>query len=138
MSILERFQSYADAFEATYADDDWSRLIQFFTEDAIYSADPPAHGRAAVLAKLEAGVSAFDRKMDARIPDTDALKVDGDTVELTWSVTYRLNGAPDLTLFGTQLAAFEGNRIARLDGEMDPEARRAMGEWLAQYGNRLA
>ena len=67
MSIQERFQSYADAFEETYVDDDWSRIEQFFTEDAV----------------------------------------------------------------------FEGDRIARLGGGMDPEAQRAMGEWMALHGAKL-
>ena len=138
MDILERFQSYADTFEEACVDDDWSRLEQFFTEDAVYSSEPAAHGRAAVLEKLESGVKAFDHKMDARIFDTDKMSVVGNTVELEWKVTYKLAGTPDLTLFGVQLAVFDGDRIARLDGEMDAKARLAMGEWLAQNGDRLS
>ena len=37
MTNLERFQAYADAFEATYADDDWQRLEEYFTTDAVYA-----------------------------------------------------------------------------------------------------
>ena len=32
------FMDYAAAFEQTYIDDDWSRLTQYFSEDASYEA----------------------------------------------------------------------------------------------------
>ena len=65
MSIADRYQAYAEAFEETYEDDDWTRIEPFFTEDAVYEAAPEedARGRAAVLAKLKGGVDAFDRNM---------------------------------------------------------------------------
>ncbi len=134
MSILERFQAYADAFEEACLDDDWSRLSPYFTEDAVYSAEPAARGRDAVLKRLKDGVNAFDRRMDARVPYRDSLHVDGNTVELKWRVTYQRSGAPDLTLSGVQLAVFEGDRIARLDGSMDESARQSMTEWLSEHG----
>ena len=37
MSRVARFEAYADDFEVTYVDDDWSRLEQYFTEDVIYA-----------------------------------------------------------------------------------------------------
>ena len=55
MGILERYQAYADAFEQSYEDDDWSRIEQYFTEDAVYEGEPDARGRDAVLAKLKGG-----------------------------------------------------------------------------------
>ncbi|MEJ2088255.1 MAG: hypothetical protein P8Y69_07240, partial [Gammaproteobacteria bacterium] len=61
MGIVDRYLAYADAFEQSYEDDDWSRIEQYFTEDAVYDGDPPAEGRAAVLAKLKGGVDTFDR-----------------------------------------------------------------------------
>ncbi len=36
MTKIEQFLSYAAAFEQTYADDDWRRLEQYFTEDVTY------------------------------------------------------------------------------------------------------
>ena len=36
MSILDRYLAYADAFELSYADDDWSRLEPYFTPAAVY------------------------------------------------------------------------------------------------------
>ena len=35
LGVLERYQAYVDAFEQSVADDDWSRIGPFFTEDAV-------------------------------------------------------------------------------------------------------
>jgi hypothetical protein len=137
MTIQDRFQAYADAFEESYVDDDWSRIEQYFTEDAVYEGDPDAIGRTAVLAKLKGGVDAFDRKMDTRTPDFQTPSVEGNTLEMIWAVTYQKAGAPDLTISGRQTAVFEGGRIARLGGGMDAEAQKAMGEWMVEHGAKL-
>jgi hypothetical protein len=42
MNLVDRYQAYAADFERTFVDDDWSRLEQYFTEDATYST--PANG----------------------------------------------------------------------------------------------
>ena len=138
MSILDRYQAYAAAFEESFEDDDWSRIEPYFTEDAVYEGDPEdARGRDAVLAKLKAGVDAFDRNMDSRTPDFQPPTVDGDTLRMTWSVTYTKAGAPDLVISGVELATFEGDRIARLRDDFDPEAQKRMGEWMAAHGALL-
>ena len=138
MSILDRYQAYADAFEESFEDDDWSHIEPYFTEDAVYEGDPEdAHGRDAVLAKLKAGVDNFDRKMDSRTPNFDSPTVDGDTLRMTWSVTYTKAGAPDLVISGVETATFEGDRIARLRDDFDPDATKAMGEWMAAHGALL-
>ena len=137
MSILERYQAYAAAFEESYVDDDWSRIEPFFAENAVYAGDPDAHGRDAVLAKLKSGVDAFDRKMDSRAPDFQTPTVDGDTLTMKWSVTYQKAGKPDLVISGVETAVFEGDRIALLRDDFDPEATKTMGEWMAEHGASL-
>ena len=138
MGIQDRYQAYADAFEESFVDDDWSRIEQYFTEDAVYEADPEdARGREAVLAKLKGGVDAFDRKMDKRSPDFQPPTVDGNTLTMKWTVTYEKAGAPDLAISGVETAVFEGDRIARLRDVFDPEAQKAMGEWMAEHGAKL-
>jgi hypothetical protein len=137
MSILERFRAYADAFEQSYEDDDWSRIEQYFTEDAVYEGEPDAVGRDAVLAKLKGGVDGFDRTMDSRAPDFQAPAVDGDTLTMRWAVTYTKAGVPDLAISGLETAVFQGDRIARLRDDFDPEAQKAMGEWMAKHGSTL-
>ncbi len=138
MSILDRYQAYADAFEESFEDDDWSRIEPYFTEDAVYEGDPEdAQGRDAVLAKLKNGVDTFDRNMDSRTPDFESPTVDGNTLRMRWSVTYTKAGAPDLVLSGVETATFEGDRIARLRDDFDPETQKAMGEWMAAHGGLL-
>jgi hypothetical protein len=137
MSIQDRYQAYADAFEESYVDDDWSRIEQYFTENAVYDGDPDARGRDAVLAKLRGGVDGFDRKMDKRTPDFQTPSVEGNTLEMKWTVTYQKAGAPDLVISGVETAVFEGDRIARLRDDFDPEAQKAMGEWMAKHGAKL-
>jgi hypothetical protein len=137
MSIENRYQAYADAFEESYVDDDWSRIEQYFTEDAVYEGDPDASGRDAVITKLNGGVDAFDRKMDKRIPDFQPPTVNGDTLVANWTVTYEKAGAPDLVISGVETAVFEGDRIARLRDDFDPAAQKAMGEWMAEHAAKL-
>ncbi len=137
MGIAERFQSYADAFEESYIDDDWSRIEQFFTEDAVYQGDPDAEGRDAVLAKMKGDVDAFDRKMDSRTPNFQTPTVNGNELIMQWEVVYTKAGAPDLVIGGSETATFEGDRIARLRDDFDPEAEKRLGEWMAKHGSLL-
>lgn len=138
MSILDRYQAYADAFELTYEDDDWSRIEAYFTEDAVYEGDPAdAHGRDAVIAKLKGSVDGFDRNMDSRSPDFQTPTVDGDTLTMKWTVSYTKAGKPDLVISGVETAIFDGDRIKLLRDDFDPEAQKAMGEWLAAHGASL-
>ena len=138
MSIIERYRAYADAFEESYEDDDWSRIEQYFSEDAVYEGEPEdAVGRAAVLAKLKGGVDGFDRRMDSRTPDFQTPTVDGDTLTMKWRVSYTKADLPDLVISGVETAVFRGDRIARLTDTLDPEAQKGMGEWMAKHGAAL-
>jgi hypothetical protein len=137
MSILDRYLAYADAFEESYVDDDWSRIEPFFTPGAIYEGEPTARGREAVLAKLKAAVGGFDRRMDSRTPDFATPTVSGNRLEMKWKVTYTKRGLPDLVISGVEIAEFEGDRIALLRDEFDPGAQKAMGEWMAAHGTAL-
>ena len=47
MSIQDRYQAYAAAFEESYDDDDWSRIAEFFTED-----DPVAQDASLLLDRI--------------------------------------------------------------------------------------
>jgi ketosteroid isomerase-like protein len=138
MGIADRYQAYADAFEQAYVDDDWSRIEQFFTEDAVYEGAPQeARGRDAVIATLKGGVDAFDRRMDSRTPDFQTPTVDGNTLTMLWKVTYTKDGCPDLVISGSETAVFEGDRIALLRDDFDSDAQAAMGVWMADHGAKL-
>ncbi len=134
MSILDRFLAYAQAFEETYVDDDWSRIAPFFTDDAVYATDSEARGRDAVLAKLKQAVDGFDRRMDRRLPEFETPTVKDDTLTMKWKVTYGKAGLPDLVISGVEIAEFEGDRIARLSDAFDPQAQKAMEQWMAAHG----
>ena len=139
MNIADRYQAYAEAFEETYEDDDWTRIELFFTEDAVYESAPEedARGRAAVLAKLKGGVDSFDRKMDSRTLDLRTPIVDGDTIRANWKVTFTKAGCPDLVISGLETAVFEGDRIALLRDEFDSAAEAVMGEWMGAHGAKF-
>jgi len=138
MSILDRYLAYADAFELSLEDDDWTRIEPFFTEGAVSAGGPEeAKGRDAVFATLKQSLDTFDRRMDSRKLDFDAPTVDGDTLRVRWSAKYTKAGAPDLVISGVEIATFEGDRIARLEDEFDPEAQKAMGEWMVKHAALL-
>ena len=136
-NILERYLAYAEDFEKSYRDDDWSRIGQHFTPDAVYEGEPAANGRDAVLAKLKNGVDNFDRRMDSRTPDFAQPTVAGNRLTMNWKVTYTKAGLPDLVISGKEIADYDGDRIARLRDEFDPAAQAAMGEWMTQHGKAL-
>lgn len=138
MTIADRYQAYAEAFERTYEDDDWSRIEPFFTENAVYEGTPEdARGRPAVLAKLKGGVDAFDHNMDSRTPDFQPPTVHGNTLQMNWKVTYTKADCPNLVISGREIAEFEGDQIALLRDELDPEAEATMGKWMEAHGAKL-
>ncbi len=138
MSILDRYRAYADAFEESYVDDDWSRIEPYFTENAVYEGEPEdARGREAVLAKLKNGVDNFDRRMDSRSPDFQTPTVEGDTLTMKWTVTYTKAGLPDLVIAGVETAVFEGDRIALLRDTFDPGSQKRFEQWMAKHGATL-
>ena len=137
MGIQDRYTDYAEAFERSYEDDDWSRIAQYFTEDAVYEGDPVARGRDAVLARLQNGVNGFDRRMDSRTLTFEKPTVDGNTVTVRWKAEYTKQGLPNLQISGREFATFEGDRIATLRDEFDPDAQQAMGDWMQKHGKAL-
>ena len=139
MRIAQRWQAYADDFELSLEDDDWSRIEPYFTEDAVYDGGQNvAEGRDAVLAQLKGGVDGFDRKMDSRVPKFEAPQQDGNVVTVRWKVTYTKEGTEDLVISGTEKAVFEGDRIQHLSDVFDAQARANMEKWMAAHGALLA
>ena len=138
MGITETYLAYAEAFEESYEDDDWARIEAFFSENAVYEGDPEAQGRTAVLAKLKGAVDGFDRKMDRRSLDFQAPEVAGSVVTVPFVVTYSKTGAPDLVMRGKEIAVFEGNRIARLRDDFEPDTLKTLDEWMATHRGLLA
>ena len=144
MNIKDRFLEYADAFEITYEDNDWSRLEPFFTEGAVYETLPSelfgesAKGLAAVMAKLEGSINGLDRLMDTRVVELTPPITEGDTVRTNWTASYSKSGVPDLKIGGIEYARFEGDRIALLRDELGPGTEGELANWLAQHGESLS
>ena len=134
MNNVDRFQAYADAFEESYADDNWQRLEVFFTEDAEYDG---AVGREALLDKLRASVNDLDRRMDSRTLSFQPPQVHDDQVIVDWTVRYSRAGCPDLVINGRETATFEGDRIRVLHDDIDAGSRAAFGEWMEEFGAQL-
>jgi len=139
MNIQDRYLAYAEAFELTYVDNDWSRLKQYFTEQASYDSGDGevAHGRDAVLAKLEGAVNGLDRLMDSRAVEFTPASADGDKVSTRWTAHYTKAGLPDLRFGGSEYAVFDGDRISRLWDEMDPGAVETLVAWMTDHGSEL-
>jgi len=135
MSYLEQFQAYAAAFEETYVDDDWQRLEQYFTADAVYAPGDgtEAVGRDQVIAKLREGVDGLDRLFDSRTLNATPPSAEDDTVSLTWQLTLSKAGAPDLTVTGAEYATYTDGAISHLEDIFDKGTAESLGGWMAKH-----
>lgn len=140
MPILDRFLAYAQDFEKTYVDDDWSRLTQYFAPDATYEVRGTSpcmlKGPQAIFRGMKKSLDGFDRKFaERRIEMVSPPKVEGDTFMLEWLVTYERPGAPPLSLRGTSVAKYHGDTIVQLTDTL--VADDATMAWFAQHGAGL-
>lgn len=145
MSNAERFAAYAAAFEETYADDDWSRLRQYFTDDAVYETvgDDGTHttfeGLERVLDGLRNAVNTFDRRFKTRKVDLlGELEERDGSVYLDWAGTYTTRDAPPLRMSGAEQAVYEGDRIRHLKDTFDAGTTEALGAWMTAHGDKLS
>jgi ketosteroid isomerase-like protein len=143
MSLIDRFQAYADAFEVYYQNGDPKVLEPFFTEDAVYEtiADPPLagvlEGREQVFEGLARSLASFDKRFETRALEVIEGPEERDgAVWIRWRVTYTAPGAPPFAMEGEETASFEGERIRRLEDRM-PEAGKRSLEWMGAHGAKL-
>jgi len=143
MGPLQRFLEYAQDFEKTFDDDDWSRLERHFAPDAVYEVKnaPFAcrlEGRAAILRGLKKSLDGFDRRLPKRALEvTEAPKEDGETVTVGWAATYRKAGAPPLVGRGRTSARYRGEVIALLVDEYPKGAGPAFAAWIRDHAPEL-
>lgn len=145
MSSIDRFMEYALAFEQTLATGDWTTLPQYFTEDASHRATGAGdtltcddRGRDAVLAGLRRAVGVMDLRFDQRIPEVLEGPVDReDGVYMTWRLTLKHGGLPDLVVEGDHLAVYAGDRIAHIEEHLFGDAGARVDAFLAEHGARL-
>ncbi|MCZ6890170.1 MAG: nuclear transport factor 2 family protein [Gammaproteobacteria bacterium] len=143
MNLADLFKNYADDFELTFVDDNWSRLEQYFTENAIYETEgalASVHtGRDQVFTALRENISRFDRRCDSRNLETiEGPQIEGDTLTRRWRCTFTLRGAPDLSIVGDERAHYERDRICRLEEMLTEDSQITLGEWIGKYQSKLA
>ncbi len=139
MTNLEQFERYANAFEQTMIDDDWSRLGEYFAVHATYEPGDGrvGEGREGVVEALRQGVVALDRRFSAReIVETNLREADG-VVTLSFRACYRDGDLPPLVIEGEERAYFEQGEIVRLEDSIPAETVAAMDAWFAAWGDRL-
>jgi hypothetical protein len=143
MGPTSRFLDYAQGFELTFDDDDWSRLERHFAPDAVYEVRNMSFacriaGREAIFRGLKKSLDGFDRKLPKRsIEVTDPPTEDGDSMTVGWVVTYEKAGAPPFKLRGRSTARYRGEVIVELVDEfpdgMSDEAER----WVRDHAPEL-
>ena len=135
MDIVQRFVAYAGDFEKTYVDDDWSRLRQYFADDAVYEVKSKAigcrlTGPDAIFKGIKQSLDGFDRKFPSRAVEvTGAPEVSGNEMQVSWKVTYTKPGVPTLVLRGRSTARYAGDKITHLSDAYDAVMDQEMSDW---------
>ena len=142
MPILDRFLAYAQDFEKTYVDDDWSRLERYFAPDATYEVTgaTPAllKGRDAIFRGIKKSLDGFDRKFAGRdIAVTSGPDVAGDELRAGWQVTYKIDGKPPFVLRGRSEAHFRDGKISYLADSYAPSVADELAAWQKKTGVAL-
>jgi hypothetical protein len=139
MDLLRRFGAYAADFEKTFEDDDWTRLVQYFAEDAVYTvAGAPfaceIRGRDAILRAIKKSLDGFDRRMDKReIGSGAAPEVEGRRITVCGSVRYVKEGLEPISIRLSETAEFDdAGLIVRLHDDY-PEGQEAALAWIERH-----
>ena len=142
MSLIDRFNSFAAAFEACVIDDKWERLGEHFAENATYlnvgSPDAKINGRWEIVDYLRNDVSNNDRRFDSRkLHAISDPTTSGNSLSRRWRCTYTLAGVPDLVVEGEARYEFEDDLIYSLEEEITSESMERYVEWMEKFGSRL-
>jgi hypothetical protein len=136
MDILTHFLAYAGDFEKSYKDDEWTRLNQYFTDDAVYEVkglgtNCRLQGPTAIFKGIKKSLDGFDRRFDSRKIDiTSAPVVEGDTMRVGWVVTYEKKGLAPFPLRGRSEARYRDGKIAYLGDSYDAAMAADAVEWM--------
>ena len=143
MDILQPFMAYARDFEATLADDDWTRLRQYFDADAVYEVKAESFGcrllgPGAIFAGIKKSLDGFDRRFARRdIEVTDGPDVSGNEMRMSWRVVYHKDDLPSFVLRGRSTVRYADGKIAYLADEYDPSVADEFAAWQRTTGLRL-
>ena len=143
MQDLPAFMAYARDFEQTLADDDWTRLRQYFADDAVYEVKAEAFGCRlvgpdAIFAGIKKSLDGFDRKFPRREVDvTDGPRMADDDMEMGWTVTYHKPGVPPFVLRGRSHVRYANGKITYLADSYDPSVAGDFAAWQRASGLTL-
>ena len=143
MDTLSHFMQYAADFEKTLADDDWSRLRQYFADDAVYEVTSDSFGCKltgpdAIFKGIKKSLDGFDRKFEGRSIDfTSGPEVAGETLRVGWAVTYRKEGKSPYVLRGSTEARSRDGKIAYMADSYDASVGPDAAAWMQQNGITL-
>ncbi len=138
MNTLDKFMAYAADFEASYSDDDWSRILPHFSSEATYeivggSFACVLNGPEAIAAGFKKSLDGFDRRFDNReIEIVGDPSVDGDEFSADWKVHYTKSGVDPFTLCGRSTARIGDEGIVLLRDSYDAQMEKDLGEWRAK------
>ena len=142
MSLVERFQRYADDFERSQVDGDWNRLRKHFTEGVVHERHVGGlynfrdEGIDRVIERFEEAVENIDRRFDRRIlVPTGPVVESASQVRIPWVCLFLVEGAPACVDEGVEIATFQGERISRLEGQYLEEVVERIAQWGARYGH---
>ncbi len=135
--------AYAADFEKTLLDDDWSRLRQYFADDAVYEVEAGSFGCKlvgpdAIFKGIKKSLDGFDRKFDGRsVNVTSGPAMDGDAMRMSWEVTYRKAGKTPYVLRGKSSVRYRDGKIVALADTYGPEVDGEATAWMQQNGITL-
>lgn len=145
---LQVFMDYAAAFEETYRDDDWSRLVPFFAEDASYEVrgGPLAceiSGRDEIFKGLKKSLDTLDRRCsDRKIDVTSGPEItvleDGQELSIGWHATYHYGEAPRAGFSGRSVVKVADGVIVALRDEYSDEDMAPFANWMSEHGDGLS
>lgn len=144
MNLLERFFAYAQDFELTYLDDDWTRLEKYFAPDAVYRVEGAGNfdcvleGRDAVFQGIRCFLDGFDRQCSREIRLVGTPTVEGNTVRFQGDALYRRGESPVFVLSIEEAAEFRDGLIVSLSDRYAPSVNAEMQEWMVRWGQGLS
>jgi hypothetical protein len=144
MDLRERFARYADDFDLTVGDDDWSRIRTHFAENAVREEHVPPlislhhEGIDQIISEWRAMVANFDRRFDRRIlVRTGPVEQNGNVVTLPWVGIYLFRDTPALLGEGKEIARYSGERIQHLETTWTEDTIQRTIDWATRYGQRV-
>jgi hypothetical protein len=95
-------------------------------------------GPDAIFKGMKKSLDGFDRKFDGRSVDlTSGPDVEGDTIRMGWTVTYRKAGKTPYPLHGRSEVRYRDGKIAYLGDSYDASVGPAAAAWMHENGMTL-